>query len=492
MNDPQPGTPVPAEAQRPTRFLASLTGSFRYLPTIDGNAIDPATRAVSIRRVILAWCFGSIFVQGIGSAPLVGMFRGLGASPFIIGLLAAIPALTMIVQPVSSYIVMRTGSRKRLFLWAAYPGRLVWIPIVLLGAYLPANNTTIALMLALVLLSRLSTELTIPAWFSWISELVPENRKGEFWGLRMMWGTIFGTASALYLGYYLGDSPPFSKFVVFFCVIAVLGWLDIFVHRGVVGVRMEPTPASVRLSSLISRPLRDLSFRPILIFTVCFSFATQLGGSMFFLLLLEEIKLSYLQISLYVAGLLGLFTILSSRLWGRLIDNLREGERLVFAASAAIVALVALPWTMMQAGQHIPIAVTIAVSGIGWGGLQVAVVSLLTAYSPAKERAVYVAVHASAAGLGNMIGALTAGTLASLLAGHSYQLGPIVLTPLRVVYAISAAARFSCLFLLPMIRQPDSRPISAYVRRMMSLNPFDRETWIYVRHRLKNQDGSPH
>jgi len=486
VEDPiKPATAAPTYEKRALR--EQVSDFFRYKPTVPNESIAYDERQRSMRKVIVAWCMGSIFFNGITGAPLVGMFRELGASVFGIGLLAAIYPFATLAQLLASYAIARTGSRKRMFIWGAYPGRLIWIPIVALAFFLPPGTGTVAALFCLVLFGRLSDSLSGLAWFSWVSDLVPEEERGNFWGTRQMWGYVFGITTSIALGYYLGTSPPFHKFVVFFCIVAIFGWLDVFIHRGVTGIRFHVPAARQTLAQMIWQPLRDTNFRPLVIFTTLFGFSCQLGGGLFQLMLLEEIKLSYFEISLYLAGLLGGVSMISSKLWGHLMDNLREGERLVFMACAVIVALIALPWSMIGARQHLPITVNIAVSGLGWAGYQIALTGLLIAYSPPGSRATYFAVHAVATGFGNALGAVVSGWLAESFAGLEVIWGPFKLTQLRTLYLISGLARLLCLFLLPIIRKPDSHPIGVYVRRLLSLSPFSWGTYVYVRGKLSGR-----
>lgn len=482
------GTGSSTATTAPQRRRLALTEQtrdfFRHRPTVPNESIPPGERQRSMRKVIVAWCMGTIFFNGISGAPLVGMFRQLGASAFWIGLLAGIYPFATLVQPGTSYLIARTGSRKRVFIWGAYPGRLLWIPIVTLAFFLPPGTGTVVALFGLILMGRLSDSFSGPAWMSWISDLVPEEERGNFWGTRQMWGYGFGISTSIALGYYLGSSPPFYKFVVFFYLITLFGWLDVFIHRGVTGVTFHVAPKRQSLAEMVRQPLADPHFRPLLIFTTCFAFSCQLGGGIFHLMLLEEIDLSYFEISLYVAGLLGGMSMLSSRLWGRLMDNLREGERLVFVACAILVALIAPPWSMIGARQHLPIAVNIAISGLGWAGYQIALTGLLIAYSPRQSRATYFAVHSVSTGIGNTLGAVVAGTLAESFTGMEILWGPFKLTQLRTLYLISGIARMICLLLLPFVRKPDSEPIGVYVRRLLSLNPFDRGTYVYIREKL--------
>jgi len=439
-----------------------------------------------MRKVTLAWCSGAIFFSAVTSAALVGMFRRLGASTFTIGVLSAIPPAVMLIEPLSSYFVRRATWRKRFFLSTAYPGRIVWIPLVMVGWLLPESRLAIPIMLALVVVYRLSQDISSPAWFAWIMEIVPADERGRFWGSRQSWGTLSGTVAAVLLGRYLGTSPPFEKFVVFFTIAAVCGWLDIFIHRGVHGVAVTPMPPEEQpsLRDVLTQPLRDPRFRPLVIFTFCFALAGQLGGAMFQILLLEEIHLSYFEISLFLSGVVGGLVVVSSRVWGRLMDNLHEGERLVFYACTTLMGLVAFSWSMVPTRAHVPIALVFVVAGIATAGYQISNMNLVIAYSPPEARASYMAVNIAMGGLGSMIGSMISGAAAQAFAGMSAAWGPFILTPVRTLYLVAGTAQILCLPLLVRIRQPDSRPVRRYIGQLFSLNPFDRRTWGYVRRKL--------
>jgi MFS family permease len=459
---------------------------FRYAPTLPASEITYAERKRSMRKVIAGWVFGTVFIEGIGGTPAVGLFRLLGATPAWIGLFVALPAIATIAQPISSYIIARTGSRKRFFLGISYPGRLMWILIVALGLALPhGSNVTLIIMFFLVFLTRLSLALSHPAWFSWASELPPKNELGEFWGNRQMWGRVSSMISLLALNYYLGTDPPYIRFAVFFVALCGFGWMDIFIHRGVVGVRMEDREEIVpKFREMVLGPMRDPKFRPLLIFTLFFGFSCQLGGGMLPLMFLEEYHLSYFEISLYIPGLIGIVWIIGSRFWGRLVDNVREGDRLVFYVCSFAVATHILIFPMAGSRQHVIIAMPIILGGLSWSGYAIAMTALIIGLSPKNERPRYVATHMLFFGVGNMLGSLGAGQLAEMLVGFDMVLGPFKLTQFRSLYFFSALLRLACLVLLPTIRHHESLPIGVYVRHVFSLNPFERGTWVYVKRKF--------
>ncbi len=480
---------TPAQNREPAAPLNRFADYFRYRPTVRQEDLSPEQRASSMRKVIVAWGFGMIYFQAITSAPLVGMFRELGATAFWIGVLAAIPSFAMISQLIGSYITTVTGSRKRLFLRSAYPARLAWAAVVWLALFMEPGMTTVLILLSIILVARVADFMAGPAWFSWASDLIPERERGRFWARRQMVGAVSGMAGMLVLNYFMGDTTPFWKYVVFFTLASVVGFMDVFIHRGASGIVVERDERPKGFREMALGPIRDRQFSPLLVFVLCFSFASNVGGSMFFLMMLEEIHLTYFEISLYVAGLLGTVSALSSPIWGKVVDNFREGARLSYYISCLIVVITAFMWPFIGPRQHLLIAPTVALAGAGWAGLTIAASAVLTGFSPARDRPAYIAMYTVFAGIGATAGGLTGGSLAEHFLGIDRAFGPLILTQFRTVYLIGAFLLGLTLLLLPMIRQPDSLTIGTYARRLFGMNPLARRTYIWMWDRI-NQPPS--
>src|SRR4028119_379847 len=70
----------------------------------------PAIRS-SLKAITLEGVFATIFYSIIGGALLSNFLLGLGAGPVEIGMLASIPQLTNLLQPLGAYIADRMKSR---------------------------------------------------------------------------------------------------------------------------------------------------------------------------------------------------------------------------------------------------------------------------------------------------------------------------------------------------------------------------------------------
>jgi MFS family permease len=474
-------------------FVTAYDFFLRKQPTVDGKTLGYADRHRSLVKVIVGSGLGMAFWIGTTDAALVGMFRHLGAGPFLIGLLAGITSFSLVLQPVGSWLVARTGSRKRMFVRICLFSRAMWFVIVAGIWLLPPGYGTALTLFGLVLFSRLSEAVASPPWTSWISDLIPDGEQGRFWGRRQMWARGASVVSSLVLNYYLGSDPPMARFIVFFLFLAVCGTVDIWLHRAVHGLILERHETPPSLWQTMRQPLTDPLFRPLLLFGAFFSFGCSLGGAMFHLMMLEEMSLTYFEISIYLAGILGGMTVLSSKLWGRLVDNLAEGPRLVIYATSVAAAIMVFLWPVTPVRGHLLIGVNVLMGGIVWSGWQVAIMALLVATSPQRDRAAYIAMYWVLHGLGGVAGATLSGWLVEAFQGMSYTFGPLILTPIRTVYLLSGIMRgVACVAFLPAVRMPDSRPVGVYIRRIMALSPLSRGTYVYIREKFaENGNGKP-
>src|SRR5205814_7066199 len=115
----------------PAASLHLQTGSAdeRPLP-LDPDATGTAAHTRMVRRslgiVTLGWVFGSVWMNSTSGAPLTLFAKGLGATPFQFGLLAALPFIASLVSMPASLLIERTGRRKGIFLNRLSTQRLMW------------------------------------------------------------------------------------------------------------------------------------------------------------------------------------------------------------------------------------------------------------------------------------------------------------------------------------------------------------------------------
>ena len=129
--------------------------------------ITPAAQAQGRRALVYDAAWASLVGALYGGVILVGFALELGASPAVIGLLAAIPFLAQLAQLPAVLAIERLRERRRLAVAAVGAARLVIVSLALLPWLLDARwglAALVAAQLAITLLGAVAG-CAINSWF---------------------------------------------------------------------------------------------------------------------------------------------------------------------------------------------------------------------------------------------------------------------------------------------------------------------------------------
>ena len=142
----------------------------------------------SLKALTTEGGFATVFSSIIGGALLSNFLLDLGASTVEIGLLASIPQLTNLLQPLGAYLGDRTNSRNWYSLLIFGSSRLLWLLIVpgiwLVSSSRMAGHQLVVLTLAIIWVTNIMEALGRASFFSWMAVLVPERLRGRYFGFR--------------------------------------------------------------------------------------------------------------------------------------------------------------------------------------------------------------------------------------------------------------------------------------------------------------------
>ena len=136
------------------------------------GGLDDLPRAKIMRGLwlsVLAGAFGGAFYQLTIGVIFVGFALALGASNRQIGFLTSTMALGSLAQLFGSYLIQRTGRRRRLFVTTFLISRSLWVLIILVPLVIPEElaNWRIPMVFAILLASNVLHALGANAWMSW-------------------------------------------------------------------------------------------------------------------------------------------------------------------------------------------------------------------------------------------------------------------------------------------------------------------------------------
>ena len=424
---------------------------------------DESELRYGLRRIIIAWGFGSIFFNTTAGAPFASFARNLGAGDLFFSFLSSVPMLGAAGQFLSSYLVERTGRRRAIFVRAGMVQRLVWIPIALLPWVLPRGGPVLVGLAFLMFTGSFFGNLGSPAWMSWMSDLVPLRLRGKYFAVRMRIGTIIALASAGVAGLVLDWWPAPITYTTLFIAASICGAIDVGLFIKVPEPPVRDRSVPPRLADLVRTPFRNERFRRYISYSICSALGFNITGAVLWLCALETLRMSKFSanLTLLMAHMTGI--VLFSTMWGRLVD--RYGNRPVLRVTAFGLAFFPLAWVLAEPGRWWFLVLNGFIAGMFWGGLDLANFNLLLGLFPSENRSIYLATYSVVVGLVASVSPMVGGAIAEALRGLHVPVGPVQIINYKVVFLVAIVVRlFAALVMLPRVQEEGARRAREMVR----------------------------
>jgi MFS family permease len=430
----QPNSPVPPEIQR------TMRGSL-----FEGSAM----------QVFLNWTSGSV---------LIGYMLHLGASPTHLGLVASVPLLAQAMSPLAAWLAAVLGRRRLLVVLNAIFARSLWI----LAAVLPSLGLPPAaeptFIVVLVLVSSVFQAANSTLWASWMADVVPDNVRGRYFGMRTGIAGLVGMLANLGAGWYLDRAATPIGFQVVLAVGVVCAAISVMLYL----THYDPPSPRVRVSLLevLRVPLADINFRRFMMFAVYWQFVVFLSAPFVFPYFLDQLRLTFTQIAIW-SGIAASTALLTTMLWGRIAD--RVGNKSVLAIGTFVAGAV-LPTSWILAGvtgRLYFIWVSAVFDAIAWGAIGPAIFNLALASAPRGQRTAFIAMYALTSGVAGFIGGLLSGPLMLLLRPlASVELLGVQLTPYYGLFLMSGVGRSQAWRLLRHVKESNAWRTRDLLRQM--------------------------
>lgn len=425
-----------------------------------------------LRNSMYDGLLANMFATLTGGVFLTGFALYLGMNELMISLLAAIPFLVTVFQIPASYIIGRIDRRKALAYWAALVARVAWVPILLV-VFLPAQTPVpkYLIVFGLFFLSHASASVSYVAWLSWTSDLVPEEMRGSFFGIRNMLCGLAGVAAIVTFGNLVdilnlhSQKAPFG-FIVTFMAAVGFGLLSLrFLGR----IPHIEAAAPERLKTFRMRmadPFREANFRRFLIFAFLWSFSVHFASPFFSLYFLRDLKYSYGLVA--TLGMLSaLADMVGMRVWGRISDRVKN--KVIIRAGCSVAAFLPLAWATVGPGNMVVPIILHIVGGGFWAGITLCMNNLSLTITPRQDRAVFLSTYNIAGGLGATLGPILGGLAVSLMNNLDLPFQSWGVVPIQIVFVASTLFRLASLQALKQIGEPEEVTVGQAVRILRSV-----------------------
>src|SRR5690606_12543479 len=284
----------------------------------------------------------------------------------------SVPFLAQVASPLGALAAEALGRRKALSAALATASRLLWLAAAFVPQAVPAGLAP-AVVVTVVFLAGCFQAANGTVWTAWMGDVVPEDRRGRYFGLRTGVLGVVGMLANLAAGAFLDRvAAPlgFQVVLVVGVACALVGVLLLLLHHD------PPTErVAVRLGELLGRPFRERNFRRFLRFAVYWQFVVLLGAPFVLPYFLEELGMTYTQVA-YWSSIAALTSLASTILWGRVADA--AGNKAVLAIGTFLAgAMLPANWILAGlTGDLTFIWVSAFFDAVAWGAITPAIFNL--------------------------------------------------------------------------------------------------------------------
>jgi HEAT repeat protein/MFS family permease len=430
---------------------------------------------------------------------MTGFALWLGANNAFIGLMTAIPTFAGLIQVVSSYFTERLTARKPITAWFSLLGRGLWLPILLLP-FLMERGSALYPFLFLLAASYVCLNIPLPAYMSWMSDLVPADHRGRYFGRRNMVAGVVGMVLGLPAAWFLDFTTKRHAWgEMGFSVLFGLGLLGGILSF--ICLRRQPEPPMRRsiptegqespqgLAGILAyykTPFTDKNFVRLLTFNVVFGLGQNFAAPFYMVYALKNLNIDNVWLQIF-ATLTSVSSLTSMPLWGYLSD--RFGNKPLLAIGALGTFTLPLYWIIVnptKPGLMFFLLTLLNLSGgLAWAGVQLTQFNLLISMSPPQKTPIYVATMSAITGVTGGLAPLVGSMVMTALVGWSGNFLGIHWLNFHVVFFISAFLRLFGLVFLRKVDDPRAATTKEVLHQLRHASP---RTWQNIRRMQRGGD----
>ncbi len=467
----------------------------RPSPTLTQDDVAHSLRMMVLEGV----ASGALFSLGSGGF-MAAYALALGANNLQVGVLAALPFVTQMLQVPAILAIERLRMRKALGVPALIATNLTWVPIGAVPFLLDTPGPlAVAAVIGLLAVRGLFGPMWVTAWTSWMRDLVPHNLLGSYYGRRLAAITstiaVVGLSASFFVRWWEGVSSD-GNAILAYSFLLMAGALSLGVAGPWFASRaseplMPAAPESGQSAvATLAEPLRDRNFSHLVRFLFVWSLTSNLAIPFFAIYMLSELGLS-LPVVIGLTVVSQISNVLFVRVWGPMAD--RVGSKTVLALSASLYLLVILGWVFAAYPERhvltMPLLVALHLfAGVGAAGVTLTISTITLKVAPEGKATPFLGAASIATNVGAGIGPIAGGIMADYFSvralnidfgwmspGGALELQAVSLSGFDFLFVIAFVAGLLSLNLLVALHEEGELPRDMALSELTSgLGPMAR------------------
>lgn len=353
----------------------------------------------------------TIIAHMIGGPFLTAYLLYLGATSDQVGLVLAIPPLANVIQIVIAMYMNRFENRRKALIIFSGTHRFLWVLTGLIPFVFP-NEAWVLSYIIIYLFSFLFGAAGGVVWSSLISDFVPAQVRGRYFGIRnsLLWGSA--SISLLIGGQILERFNESIAFGILYIISAICVVWNVWMLIKFPNPPMERSLETDKFKK-IAIPFKDSSFIRTVSFIAIFILLQNTAVPLFAFVMLDILNVSYQSISMITTVHL-IVMMISFYYWGNL--NARFATRRLIFWTLPILSLSCILWLGISVLPVLFILYLVHILlGIGIGGSNLLLFNYIIGDTPKPDRPMYIAVFHSLTGITGFIGPLLGGYIFKLI-----------------------------------------------------------------------------
>jgi MFS family permease len=390
--------------------------------------VSAAEQARGVRNLLIDAAAATAIGALNSGVVLLALALHIGASTMQVGLLAAIPLITQVLQAPAVKLVESLRQRRLISVGALVVARLA-LPVYAAVPFIPDRNLAVSVLLAAALVHYGLNAVAACSWNSWIKDLIPAETLGRFAGRRTVVGTAVSAAATLGAALALAQASDNEALAdLIFAGLYLFGFLCGVVSTAALARVPEPQmPArssSRPLARLLWKPLRDRNYRSLLRYLASWQFAVNLATPFITVYIVRELgfDVSFVLLLTLASQLANIAVV---RGWGQLSDRYTNKTVLGAATPLFILSIAGMAFAGEFTSEPALTAYLFLlhiVMGAAGAGVGIASGNIVMKLSPRGESPSYMATNALVGALAAGIAPAVGGWAADFFARRSLQL----------------------------------------------------------------------
>lgn len=361
-------------------------------PLLPPNEVEKAMRLTLVQAVLM-----HVYLALTTGVFIVGFALQLGASDSQIGLMTSIPMFCVVMQLVSSWLAQKGISRRALSFWLQLPIMFSWLLMVSIPKFFSgpdAVDKRVWTMIAVLTGGAILTHLFGNARSSWLADIVPPRRMGEFFAKYLKNANIVLAVSAVSGGALLDyvKRQGISGFNWIFLPAAIVGFINMLLLIPQADAPVKSHKSGTNIWLIVKDSFQNRALMSVIIFSAVWSMQL-ISGPFVPAYQLRDVGAPFFQVAV-VSAIPLIMIVLTSSFWGRMVS--RYGCRPILVFSTAVVAPTPLVWIWVTtpASIYYLLAPVFVIGGFAVGGVAVGMTALIYRSLPQAGRSVHYAVYA--------------------------------------------------------------------------------------------------